>query len=333
MINKRFKLFSNCLPVKGINRGIIIDFQRKNYYTIPNQIIDLVSEYSDREIHALFNDFRNDKIILKKYIRFFLSNELVIVSNDIQRYPAISNSFERPYSIDTITIDSDLSTSILKGFLERKIDNLGVSNLKIISTDYDLQKITSILKFINKSRIKSVILYIKHVAGLENELIKLQNKYARIAEVIFYEVKKEQLKQSKFIYEVKSLEETLAMKINNQNNFALELSNFNEALKYSSAYNRTLYIDCYGNIKRHIGDKSIFGNLESHDLNEIVKHREIIEFWKINKDSMETCRDCEFRYICPDGGIPFKTAEDKYYTYSQSCNYNPYTNKWIDARE
>lgn len=331
MINKKFKLFSNCFSVKGINRGLIIDVQRKNYYPIPNQVIDLINEYSGKEIYSLFEDFQNDKNVLKKYIRFFLSNELVIVTNDIKRYPAISNSFERPYNLDTITLDSSLSTTISQDFLENKIDNLGVSNLRIICKDYDLQKLTEILKFINKARVKSVVLYIKHNAGLESELIKLQNKFARITEVIFYEVNKNEPIKSKFIYETKALEETLSMKINNQDNFLLDLFNFNESLKYSLAYNRTIYIDSLGNIKRYISDESIFGNVAIHDLNEIVLKPEITDFWEINKDKIKVCQDCEFRYICPDGSIPVKTAENKYYAYSQSCNYNPYANTWLNG--
>lgn len=329
MINKKFKLFSNCLTVKGINRGIIIDFQRKNYYLIPNQVIDFINEYSEKNISELFKDFQNDKPILKNYIRFFLKNELIIVSNDIKRYPAISNNFERPYSIDTITLDLNLCTSILKGFLEQKIDDLGVSSLKLICKDFNLQKLVEVLKFIDKSRIKSIVLYIKHSAGLENELIKLQNKFARIAEIIFYEVeKRNDLKKSNFIYEKNSLAEILAMKINNQDNFSLNITYFNESLKYSAAYNRTIFIDDFGNVRRYIEDESIFGNVDKDDLKEVVLNSEIIKFWEINKDKIKICKDCEFRYICPDGSIPFKTDEKEYYSYSNSCNYNPYTNKW-----
>ncbi|WP_343587309.1 hypothetical protein [Flavobacterium sp.] len=327
MINKKFKLFSNCFAVKGINRGIIIDFQRKNYYTVPNQIVDLLDEYSGKEIYSLFSDFNNDKPILKKYIRFFLSNELIIVNNDISQYPAISTNFERPYSIDTLTLDSNLDKSILKNFLEMKIDGLGVSNLRMINEVFNLQEIIETLKFIDKSRIKSVVLYLKYAVGLETELIKLQNKFPRIVEVVFYDAK-EIPNNSKFIYEQKSLEEVLAMKIRNHDDFTMELSNFNESLKYNFAYNRTLFIDSFGNIKRYITDESIFGNLNTHDLNKIVQNNEIIDFWEISRDKINVCKDCEFRYICPDGSVPLKTTQDKYYTSSQNCSYSPYSNKW-----
>ena len=116
MINKKFKLFTNCFSVKGINRAIIIDTQRKNYYILPNQIIDYLNEYSGKPILNLFQDFKNDKIILKKYIRFFLKNELVIFDIDINLYAPISNSFERPYGLDIITIDLNLPINILKSF-------------------------------------------------------------------------------------------------------------------------------------------------------------------------------------------------------------------------
>ncbi|KAF2516654.1 grasp-with-spasm system SPASM domain peptide maturase [Flavobacterium foetidum] len=329
MINKKFKLFSNCLTVKGINRGIIIDFQRENYFVVPNQVIDFISEYSEKNVYELFKDFQNDKPILKKYIRFFIENELIIVSDDIRRFPAISNHFERPYSIDTITLDLNLSTSILKDFLEQRIDNLGVSSLKLISGDFNLQKLAEVLKIIDKSRIKSVVLYIKHNNVSENELVKLKDKFSRIAEIIFYEAEKgNDSRESNFIYERNSLAEILAMKISDQDDFLLNIANFNESLKYSSAYNRTVFIDDLGNVRRYVEDESIFGNVAKDDLREVVLNSEIISFWEINKDKIKICRDCEFRYICPDGSIPFKIDEEKYYSSSNSCNYSPYTNKW-----
>ncbi|MFV8334705.1 grasp-with-spasm system SPASM domain peptide maturase [Flavobacterium sp. RSP29] len=333
MINKEFKLFSNCFSVKGINRAAIIDLQRKNYYLLPSQIIDYINEYSGKRIYHLFQDFKNDKSILKKYIRYFLNNELVIVDNDINFYPAISNSFERPYRIDTITLHLHLEILALKIFLETKIDNLGICCLKLISEDSDIQKLAASLQLVDKSKIKTIVIFIKHRAGLEAELVKLKNKFSRITEIIFYDFEKNKnSKINKFIYEIKSLNEILAMKIYNQDDFVLSLESFNESLNFNTAYNRTVYIDRSGNIKRHIEDQSIFGNIDVNDLNEVVSNEKIKEFWGINKDKIKVCKDCEFRYICPDGSIPFKEKEtDLFYSTNTKCNYDPYKNLWNNA--
>lgn len=333
MINKEFKLFSNCFSVKGVNRGAIIDLQRKNYYILPNQVIDFINEYSGKKIYHLFQDFKEDKTILKKYIRYFLNNELVILDNDINLYPAISNNFERPYSLDTITLDLNLPILTLKDFLVIQLDNLGISCLRLISDDFNLKKIVDTLRFVDKSKIRTIVIFIKHKDGLETELVKLKKMFSRITEIIFYDVVKiNNSEVKKFIYEKKTLSEALSMTIFNQDDFVLSIENFNESLSFNTAYNRSFFIDHNGDIKRHIEDQSIFGNIGTDDLNEVVDNNEVKKFWAISKDKILVCKDCEFRYICPDGSIPFKEKDaDSFYSTKTKCNYDPYKNLWNNA--
>ncbi|MFV8328472.1 grasp-with-spasm system SPASM domain peptide maturase [Flavobacterium sp. ZS1P14] len=333
MIDKKFKLFSNCFSVKGINRALILDLQRKNYYILPNQIIDFINEYSGKKVYDLFRDFKNDKTILKKYIRYFLKNELVIIDNDLNLYPAISNNFDRPYRIDTITLDLNLPILTLKEFLEINVDNLGVSCLKLISDNFNLKKIVDTLHFVDKSKIKTIVIFIKYRDGLETELINLKKTFFRITEIIFYDVDiTNDSEVKKFIYEKKSLSEVLSMTIYNHDDFVLSFENFNESLSFNTAYNRTIFIDLNGDIKRHIEDQSVFGNIDIADLNEVVDNEEVKKFWAISKDKILICKDCEFRYICPDGSIPFKEKEtDIFYSTKTKCNYDPYKNLWNNA--
>ncbi|MFV5703038.1 hypothetical protein ACM55F_14295 [Flavobacterium sp. XS2P12] len=87
--------------------------------------------------------------------------------------------------------------------------------------------------------------------------------------------------------------------------------------------------DRNGDIKRHNEDQSIFGNIDITDLNEVVDNEEVKKFWAISKDKILVCKDCEFRYICPDGSIPFKEKEtDIFYSTKTKCNYDPYKNLW-----
>ncbi|MFD2941834.1 grasp-with-spasm system SPASM domain peptide maturase [Flavobacterium notoginsengisoli] len=329
MLNKKFKLFSSCFPVKGVNQGVVIDIQRQNYYLIPNQIIDILIEYSSKKIYDLFRDFKDDKHILKKYIRFFITNELLIVSNDVDRFPAINTDFVRPYSIDTLNLELGISHSILKDVLKEKIEKLGISNIRLICRDFDLAELYQILKIFNKSRVKSIILYLEYDVTKEDELIKLQNKFIRLAVVIFYKARIEnETENSQFVYDRRPLEEILSMKITHRNNFSFSIQGFIESLHYNSAYNRTIYIDSLGNIKRHLNDESVFGNLSSHDLETVILNEGIVNFWNISKDKVKICRDCEFRYICPDGSIPLISEDGSNYVKSHDCIYDPYTNIW-----
>lgn len=63
-----------------------------------------------------------------------------------------------------------------------------------------------------------------------------------------------------------------------------------------------------------------------------VVNQKIKEFWGINKDKIKVCKDCEFRYICPDGTIPYKENESElFYSTKTVCNYDPYKNLWNNA--
>ena len=73
-----FKLFANCIPVRGAKRSVICDLQRNKFYFIPNSLYDILTIYEGAEVAAIENKLANsDKIILKDYFDFLLKNELI----------------------------------------------------------------------------------------------------------------------------------------------------------------------------------------------------------------------------------------------------------------
>ena len=49
--------------------------------------------------------------------------------------------------------------------------------------------------------------------------------------------------------------------------------------------------------------------------------------WRITKDQIEICKDCEFRYVCSDCRAYVENPED-IYSKPLKCGYNPYTCEW-----
>lgn len=75
--------------------------------------------------------------------------------------------------------------------------------------------------------------------------------------------------------------------------------------------------------------KIYIDNLKKNSIKNILELDEFQKLWNASKDQVEVCRDCEFRYICPDGRVPNKESNtDGYYTNKLKCNYDPYQNKW-----
>ncbi|MET3026039.1 grasp-with-spasm system SPASM domain peptide maturase [Flavobacterium sp. UW10123] len=334
MRNKQFNLFQCCKPVKGIKKGIIVDLQRKIIHKVPNQILDILEEYSQKNIYDLFADFNASKDILKSYIRYFIDNELVILSDNISEYPALSEDFLSPTVLESLSIEIENWTHYLDDFFKIKVNQLGLDAIKIIIKNTDIECLANVIGSLETSKVKAVVLYIEYSSDnmLKIEPLILDNP--RILNVVFYNVT-QQINQDvlneKFSFDKAATVQEILYRntIQDQNSFVLDVNLYHEALKHNLMFNRTLYIDSSGNIKLHGEDLKIYGNIQKQEITEIIEHVDFKLFWSIGKDQTQVCKNCEFRYICPDNRIPYKESPQEFeYKFKTKCNYDPYQGKW-----
>lgn len=79
----------------------------------------------------------------------------------------------------------------------------------------------------------------------------------------------------------------------------------------------------------------VTGNVSTNSLTEIVYGDSLQRVWRTTKDTVAVCRDCEYRYACPDcrplahavTGSLVGEAEPPY----PRCTYNPYTGQWANG--
>jgi len=77
------------------------------------------------------------------------------------------------------------------------------------------------------------------------------------------------------------------------------------------------------------------GNILKTPLSEILRDQPINKCWHTTKDSIDKCKDCEFRYACSDcrplaqGFDPSKS----WLAPPQNCAYNPFTGIWENATQ
>ena len=101
-----------------------------------------------------------------------------------------------------------------------------------------------------------------------------------------------------------------------------------ESLNYNNCLNRKLGLDKHGFVKNCPSFNTNFGKIESIDLNNLFLNKKFISFWKIKKDDVKICKNCEFRYICSDCRVFTKNNEID--GKPSKCNYDPITNVWIN---
>lgn len=71
----------------------------------------------------------------------------------------------------------------------------------------------------------------------------------------------------------------------------------------------------------------VAGNVFRDSLKSIV-YGGLLNYWRINKDNVETCKDCEYRYHCYDCPPLTYSLTKRLDRKPPFCPYDPYTGKW-----
>lgn len=330
MVNNFFKFHSSCVSVKGVNIGNIYDLCRGNLYSLPNSILDLFEEYSSKGLSKLMDDYDEQKEIINNYLDFFLENELIFFTNNLENFPTISTIFNKAYLIDTILMEIDNFDKTKNSLFENDIiSEIGCSEIVLISSENSIENLKKVLMILDKSKVQTVTYLMNYNYFNEKDLTYLGNNYFRLNSVFIYNCPKniKNKENSSFIYTKNSLEKLLNLKISSINDLVPNIDSFVESQNYNLFYNRKVYIDNENNIKHSNNDNIFYGNLEKTTIDEVLFKSDFKKLWNITKDQINVCKDCELRYICPDNRIPEMINENEYF-HKTACNYNPYTNEW-----
>lgn len=74
----------------------------------------------------------------------------------------------------------------------------------------------------------------------------------------------------------------------------------------------------------------IVGNVLQNNLKEIVFGKNLQRLWRLTKDNVEVCRDCEYHYACKDCRPLAEAQSGKLTSKYPRCTYDPYTGAWED---
>ena len=73
------------------------------------------------------------------------------------------------------------------------------------------------------------------------------------------------------------------------------------------------------------------GNILELSLDQIWRSNLAMDFQRLTKDTVEICKDCEYRYACFDCRIKVScTVKPNLWTKPSWCHYNPYLGTWSD---
>jgi len=322
-----FLLFENCKAVKGISRSIICDLQLGTYIFIPNSLVDLVEDMKKYTLEKIIQKYHKDgltKELLEEYIQFFEENEMGHYTDNPNSFPEIPMILDSPYLIHDCILEWSELNEINFPAIVAILLQTGCNQLEIRC--YDSPKLEAIKKAIENlkyTKIRNCILYVQYNEKDKNKYLSFLCDLPIIGQMIIHNSEKEismQESDKRLLFYEKH--------IDGQNccgnvgmDFTVNLRHFIESNKFNPCLNKKFSIDKNGNIKNCPSMNTLFGNYLSDDVLNILKQEKFQEVWNIKKDEIETCKTCEFRYICGD----CRAFMDSNFSKPTKCTYNPKT--------
>jgi SPASM domain peptide maturase of grasp-with-spasm system len=323
------KLNSNCIPINGSCRSLIVDFKTKKILPIPNALYEILKFHDGKTISETQTIYENrfDEII-EQYYNYLIKNDILFKCDKEEcfYFPEISLDFEEP-SIISNSIVEYKDILILKRAIDL-LDSLFCKAVQIRLEEFNNSELDDIMHHINKSNISNVELIFKQI-NVKPNFKDILLRYPRIAKIVIGLSANNTVStfaDSTILETIQKVEQQNCGFISQQN-FNIHFPSFCESLNYNSCLNKKVCINDNGFIKNCLSMSKHYGNINDVDLKEVVQSEEFQKLWHIKKDDIKVCKVCEFRHICMDCRAFIK---DPNIIYSQpaKCNYNPYIAKW-----
>lgn len=334
-----FVLFANCMPVKGITRSLICDLQRNQYWFIPEGLYDILTEdlKKRKSVSSIKIKYKNkfDEVI-DEYFEFLVSNELgfFTTQEELDNFPLLNLEWDEPSLITNSIIDFNSFSKHNTSKIFDELEELGCKFIQLrFFNEVSIEQIDSILKQLKLHRIISVELILPYQNNeISDSIIENVLKHPRVNQIVFHGSFKNsnEIKNDLKIINVTSIIESEShCGIISSKYFTLNIKTFTESQNYNTCLNRKISIDVNGLIKNCPSLSKSFGCIEENSLNTVVKSEDFKKLWQINKDEIDVCKICEFRYICTDCRAYLENPKN-IYSKPLKCGYDPVTCTWED---
>lgn len=307
-------LSADCIEVRGYQRSAICDLRRQAYYEGP---------YIE-DINRLDPD----------YLKFLYQNEIVIdIPEEVADAFLPINLEYKNYSFITNAI---VAYSVHLNKTMDVLEYLSCYNFAVtIYKPIPVEKIDEFLKNTYNRNFNSIELHFYAIEDQNNylrDLNELFQKYSYINPYLYIQTTSslnniKKLVSNRFLVKPTWLYDNQYVTMDS---FYCNIELFVESQMHNTYYNRKLFIDEQGNIS-NTRNGNVFANVfevkTKNDIIGIIDSKEFQYLWKVSKDKIDVCKDCEYRHLCIDSRIPNQRKDGTWY-HKTECNYNPYICMW-----
>jgi SPASM domain peptide maturase of grasp-with-spasm system len=328
-----FVLYACCFPVKGYQRSIICDTQRNDFIFIPNSLYEILTECKGLNLQQTYNRYEGEyNQEIDEYFAFLVEKEYGFFTDTPSLFPDIDLTFKNYALVNNAIVDIGERPAYDIQKVIRVLDDMFCEALQIrFPEQVSLPLLQSIAAMLEGSGFTTIEIVIFHgYLFTPEQIAALVRKHLRITSVLLFNSTEE-----KVFDEAGRLITFSAAAVDSVNDcgcvspyyFSTHLRHIAEARSFNTCLHRKLAIDINGKVKNCPSIQHDFGYFDADKILNIIKMTAFRELWEMNKDKIEVCRDCEFRYICTDCRAFLKDAKN-IYSKPEKCSYDPYTAKW-----
>lgn len=330
-----FLLFSNCIPVKGAKRSILCDLQMSRYRFIPNLLYEIICNNRNKTIQQIKKRYKNKyNEGIDLFFNLLINEQWAFCTNAPEQFPPLDLNWDSPLKITNsiIDINNNSKYDVLKVIQQLSTLNCEAVQVRIWG-DVNINVLKNISKQISESAISHSEFIFRYSNIMEEkELLELVRSNKRIRKIVVFNSLKEKTIFNRktnlgiISYVKNNLVDNSCCGVVNEKYFSLNIQHFSESQKFNSCLNKKISIDVNGEIKNCPSMPVSYGNIRTQTLSKVVGVKDFTRYWSINKDQIEICKDCEFRYICTD--CRAYTQNNLPLSKPQKCSYNPYEATW-----
>ncbi len=329
-----FKLFACCMLVKGAQRSIICDLQRNTFMFVPGSLTGLLEQSVFMKIGELKSFYKHEyDRELEDFFQKMVKDNFGFHTAMPELFPVIDLSWKSPLSVTNAVVDISEESSYDVTSALGQLDGLGCNALHLRFFSYvNAEYLHQILLSVKNSRLTSIDLFLPFGKGFQTfeEIQEMVDKHLRVTSINVHCSEKDKYlvyKSVELIFTKSLLDSELHCGNVSERYFTANVSLYTESQHHNTCLNRKISIDSEGNIKNCPSMKESYGNIRDTTLQEALEKPGFKKYWSINKDQVEVCKDCEFRYICTDCRAYLEDPEN-IYSKPLKCGYNPYTCEW-----
>lgn len=332
-------LYASCIPVRGAKNSIICDLQRQSYVQIPNGLYEILVQHKSKTVSEVKAFYKHEyDSIIDNYFQVLIQNEFAFITDTPECFPDIDLTWDQPFEISNAILDFNESSSFDVQSVLQQLSDLQCKFIQFrFYHQIPITRIEFVLNYLQEIQSNSIgveFLLPYSENSTKKDFLQLFKKHKRLNAITVFSapVKKHiiQADVSKhLIYTSVRIPSEQSCGVINKGMFSLHLKTFTESQQHNTCLNGKISIDKEGFIRNCPSMPASFGNIDTTTLQEALLQIEFKKYWNLNKDKIEICKDCEFRYICTDcRAYTQESNNDR--SKPLKCGYDPYTGEWQD---